>query len=59
MQDMKKAIIKSNIITGVKEAGFIDISTGEFEETMEICNSRDIDIFMEKYNLSVVEIRRE
>ena len=55
---MKKAIIKSNIITGVKVAGFIDISTGEFEEKMEIHNSRDIDIFMEKYNLSVVEIRR-
>lgn len=59
MQDMKKAIIKSNIKAGEKIAGFIDISTGEFEEKMEIHSNRDIDVFMEEYNLSVVEIRRE
>ena len=56
--NMKKAVIKSDIKTGKKVAGFIDNVTGEFEERMEIHSSRDIDVFMEKYNLSVAEIRR-
>ena len=55
----KKAIIKNDILTGIKVAGFIDFSTKEFEEIMLIHNNRDIDTFMEQYNLSVVEIKRE
>ena len=54
----KKAVILSDIKKGKKVAGFIDNSTGEFEERMDIYSSRDIDVFMEEYNLSVAEIRR-
>lgn len=54
----KKAVIKSDIKTGKKVAGFIELETSEFMEIMMIQNNRDIDIFMEQYDLSVVEIQR-
>ena len=52
-------VIRSDIKTGIKVAGFMDFITKEFDEIMTIQNNQDIDNFMEQYDLSVVEIKKE
>lgn len=54
-----KPVIKSNICTGEKVAGFRDIRTGKFTEVMLIRDSKDMDLFLEKYDISVAEIKTE
>lgn len=39
-------------------AGFLDPITGAFEVAMEINDERDIDEFLEEYDLSVVMISK-
>lgn len=39
-------------------AGFLDPETGIFETAMEINDERDIDEFLEEYDLSVVMISK-
>ena len=58
-KDNFKPIIKASMSSGEKVAGFIDLRTGEFIRTMLIKNSVDIDIFLEKYEISVAEIKNE
>ena len=55
----QKPLIKNSIGTGKKVAGFQDASSGNFEEVMQIRNDWDMELFMEKYDISVVEIRTE
>ena len=55
----QKPVIRSSICTGEKVAGFKDIRTGKFTEVMLIKNSRDMDEFLEKYDISVAEIKTE
>lgn len=55
----QKPVIRSSICTGEKVAGFKDIRTGKFTEIMLIKNSRDMDEFLEKYDISVAEIKTE
>ena len=55
----QKPIIKSSICTGEKVAGFKDILTGKFTEVMLIRDNRDMDLFLEKYDISVAEIKTE
>lgn len=49
-----KAIIRSSICTGEQVAGFKDIHTGKFEEVMLIRDGRDLDEFMEMYDLTTI-----
>lgn len=53
-----KAIIRQNQVTGEMAAGFINPETGDFETVMEIMDERDIDTFLETYDLSVVMISK-
>ena len=53
-----KAIIRKNQITGEMVAGFLNPLTGDFEMDMEIADEKDIDAFVEKYDLSVVMISK-
>ena len=39
-------------------AGFLDPETGVFEVAMEIGDERDIDEFLDRYDLSVVMISK-
>ena len=55
-KETQKPIIKSSICTGEKVAGFKDINSGKFTEVMLIRDSKDIDYFLEKYDISVAEI---
>lgn len=58
-KEEQKPIIRSSICTGEKVAGFKDIRTGKFTEVMLIKNSKDMDLFLEKYDISVAEIKTE
>lgn len=55
-KETQKPIIKSSICTGEKVAGFKDINSGKFTEVMLIRDSKDMDYFLEKYDISVAEI---
>ena len=52
----KKPLIRKNQTTGEMVAGFLDPETGVFEVAMEISDERDIDDFLDEYDLSVVMI---
>lgn len=58
-KDEQKPIIRSSICTGEKVAGFKDVRTGKFTEVMLIKNDKDMDLFLEKYDISVAEIKTE
>ena len=51
-------MIRKNQSTGEMIAGFLDPETGIFETAMEINDERDIDEFLEEYDLSVVMISK-
>lgn len=54
-----KPVIRSSICTGEKVAGFKDIQTGKFTEVTLIKDNKDMDLFLEKYDISVAEIKTE
>lgn len=58
-KENQKPVIKSSICTGEKIAGFKDLQTGKFTEVMLIKDSKDMDLFLEKYDISVAEIKTE
>ena len=51
-----KPVICRNIISGKQMAGFMEICTGEFMEVMPIYNNKDMDMFLESYDISIAEI---
>ena len=54
-----KPVSRSSICTGEKVAGFKDLQTGKFTEVMLIKDNKDIDLFLDKYDISVAEIKTE
>ncbi|MDD3416229.1 MAG: aspartate dehydrogenase [Lachnospiraceae bacterium] len=50
----KHAVIHASICNGERVAGFKDDKSGKFEEIMLIRNDKDLDAFMEEYDVSVV-----
>ena len=58
-KERQRPVIKSSICTGEKVAGFKDIKTGKFTEVMLIRDSKDMDLFLEKYNIPAGEIKKE
>lgn len=55
----KNPVIRSSICTGEQVAGFKDPVSGKFQELMLIRNGRDIQEFLEQYQVSESDIRRE
>lgn len=58
-QENLKPVIRASICNGEQVAGFKDIHTGRFTEVMLIRSSRDMDIFLEKYDISPGDITKE
>lgn len=58
-KENQKPVIRSSICTGEKVAGFRDVRTGKFTEVMLIKDNKDMDLFLEKYDISVAEIKTE
>lgn len=54
-----RPVIHASICTGEQVAGFKDIRTGKFTEVMLIRNSRDMEEFTKKYDISKEEISKE
>lgn len=54
----KKPMIRKNTATGEMAAGFLDPQTGVFELALKINDERDIDRFLDDYDLSVVMISK-
>ncbi len=54
-----RPVIRSSICTGEKVAGFKDLESGKFMEVMLIRDKKDMDVFLEKYDVSVEEIKTE
>lgn len=55
----KIPVIRSSICTGEQVAGFKDPVSGKFQELMLIRNDRDLQEFLEQYQVSESDIRRE
>ena len=52
-------VIKSSICTGEKVAGFKDIRSGKFTDVMLIRDKKDMDEFLEKYDISEADVKKE
>lgn len=52
-------VIHSSICNGEQVAGFKDLHTGKFTEVMVIRDSKDMDEFLETYDISADEIKKE
>ena len=50
----KHAVIHASICTGERVAGFKDDKTGRFEEIMLIRNDKDLEEFMEAYDVAQI-----
>jgi hypothetical protein len=58
-KNTEKPIIRASICTGEKIAGFKDIKTGQFREILLIRDSKDMDRFLESYEIEITEIKTE
>lgn len=58
-KDNQKPVIRASICNGEQVAGFKDLRTGKFSEIMLIRNSKDLDEFLEKYDISPEEVTKE
>lgn len=58
-RENQKPVIRNSICTGEKVAGFRDLHTGKFTEIMLIRDNKDMDLFLEKYDILVAEIKTE
>lgn len=52
--EKQRAVLKCSICNGEQVAGFKDKQNGHFTEVMLIKDGRDLDMFMELYDLSSV-----
>ena len=52
----QRPVIRASICTGEQVAGFKDRNTGKFTESMLIRDSRDLNEFLEKYDILADEI---
>lgn len=53
-KENKRAVLRCSICNGERVAGFKDIHTGHFEEIMFIKTDRDLDEFMEMYDVATI-----
>lgn len=58
-RENQKPVIRSSICNGERVAGFRDKNTGKFTEIMLIRDNKDMDRFLEDYDISVAEIEKE
>lgn len=55
----KYPVIRASICTGEKVAGFKSAADGKFEELMLIRNDRDLQEFLEMYDVKAGELKKE
>ena len=52
-------VIRSSICTGEQTAGFKDPVSGRFQEYMLIRNDKDLQEFLDRYQVTESELKRE
>lgn len=52
-------VIRASICSGEQVAGFKNVHTGKFSEIMLIKNDRDLAEFLEKYDISPGDVKKE
>lgn len=57
-KERKRPAIKSSICTGERVAGFVDKSSGKFEDIMLIRSEKDLEEFCGNYGISKDEIEK-
>lgn len=55
----KIPVIRSSICTGEQVAGFKDLASGKFQELILIRNDRDLQEFLEQYQVNESDIQQE
>lgn len=55
----QQPVIRASICTGEQVAGFRDIQTGKFTEVMLIRNRKEMEEYLEKYDIKEEEIKKE
>lgn len=58
-RETQKPVIRASICNGEQVAGFKDIHTGKFSEIMLIRNDRDLEDFLERYDIPAGDIAKE
>lgn len=58
-KETQKPVIRASICNGEQVAGFKDMRTGKFSEIMLIRDSRDMEEFLERYDIPKGEITKE
>lgn len=58
-KNREKPIIKAGICNRERVAGFKDLQTGQFREIMLLRNDRDLDHFLEFYDIEIAEVKTE
>lgn len=58
-RENQRPVIRASICTGEQVAGFKDIHTGKFTEVMVIRDSKDMEEFTARYEISPSDIRKE
>ena len=58
-REKMKPVVRSRGRNDTQVAGFVDLLTGEFTEIMQICDSKDMDEFLEKYDITIADIAKE
>ncbi len=54
-----RPVIRASICTGEQVAGFKNIHTGKFEDVMLIRDNRDIEEFLQRYDIAADEVTKE
>lgn len=54
-----RPVIRASICTGEQVAGFKNIHTGKFEDVMLIRDNRDIEEFLQRYDIAAEEVTKE
>ena len=58
-REKMKPVVRNRGRNDAQVAGFVDLLTGEFTEIMRIRGSKDMDEFLEKYDISIADIAKE
>jgi len=58
-RENERPLIRASICNGDQVAGFKNIHSGKFTEIMAIRDDRDLEEFLEKYDLDLKDVRKE
>lgn len=58
-KEHQRPLLKSSICTGEKVAGFKNLQNGKFTEVMLIRDNKDLEDFLEKYDIPASEVKTE